>query len=62
MVYEIYRKKTVRKELFMYFPPKAERLLPESEAIMDLDLLLASSENDETDNKTCIDDLLNGLL
>ena len=46
----------------MYFPPKAERLLPESEAIMDLDLLLASSENDETDNKTSIDDLLNGLL
>jgi hypothetical protein len=62
MVYEIYRKKAVRKELFMYFPPKAEHLLPESEAIMDLDLLLASPESDETDNKTSIDDLLDGLL
>ena len=61
MVY-VYRKKAVRKELFMYFPPKAERLLPESEAIMDLDLLLASPENDETDNETSIDDLLDGLL
>ena len=46
----------------MYESPKAERLIPESEDVLKLDLLLASNENDETDNKTSIDSLLEGLL
>lgn len=46
----------------MYQPPRAERLIPESEEIMDLDLLLLSNDtDDETDNRVGIDDLLNGL-
>ncbi len=53
---------TAEKETVMYFPPMAECLLPESEDIMDLNLFLASTENDETDNETSIDDLLGGLL
>ncbi len=50
-----------RKETIMYQSPRAERLLPESEEVMNVDLLLASSENDETDNNVSIDDLLGGL-
>ena len=46
----------------MYESPKAERLIPESEDVLNLDLLLASTENDETDNQTSIDSLLDGLL
>jgi len=46
----------------MYESPKAERLIPESEDVLNLDLLLASTENDESDNTTSIDDLLGGLL
>lgn len=45
----------------MYMPPKAEALFAEAEDILNLDLLLASKEDDETDNTTGIDDLLNGL-
>lgn len=48
----------------MYQSPLAERLLPESEDVMDANLLLASSDTDsdeETDNSVGIDDLLNGL-
>ena len=51
-----------RKEYTMYESPKAERLIPESEDVLNLDLLLASTENDESDNTTSIDDLLGGLL
>lgn len=46
----------------MYEAPRAERLCPESDEILNLDLLLASSDSDETDNQTSIDDLLGGLL
>lgn len=46
----------------MYLPPKAELIFPESDEIMNLDLLLASEGKDETDNETGIDDLLNGLI
>ena len=46
----------------MYESPRAEHLYPLTEEVMNLDLLLASTENDETDNETSIDDLLNGLL
>ena len=46
----------------MYESPKAERLIPESEDVLKLYLLLASNENDETDNEESIDDLLDGLL
>ena len=45
----------------MYERPSAERLRLESEDILNLDLLFASTESDETDNETNIDDLLNGL-
>ena len=46
----------------MYIAPKAERLFLESEEILNLDLLFASNESDETDNETSIEDLLGGLL
>jgi len=47
----------------MYQSPRAERLVPESEEVMNLDLLLLSNEqDDETDNHVGIDDLLGGLL
>ena len=47
----------------MYQAPRAEKLRFESEEIMDLGLLLASNEGEnETDNETSVDDLLNGLI
>lgn len=46
----------------MYIAPKAERLYPESENILNLDFLLASNESDENDNETSIKDLLGGLM
>ena len=56
-------KKSTRKEdQTMYESPRAERLCLLTEKIMNLDLLFASAEGDETDNKTSIDDLLDGLL
>ena len=56
-------KKIDGKEILMYQSPRAERLVPESEEVMNLDLLLLSNEqDDETDNHVGIDDLLGGLL
>lgn len=48
----------------MYQSPKAERLFPETEEILNLDMLLASNDSDENenDNETSIEDLLGGLL
>ncbi len=52
------------REVFMkvYEAPFACAVFVETEDVLSLDLLLASSENDETDNETSIDDLLGGLL
>ena len=46
----------------MYESPRAERLSLESEDILNLDFLLASTETEENDNTETIDDLLSGLL
>ena len=51
-----------RKEHIMYESPRAERLSLESEDILNLDFLLASTETEENDNTETIDDLLSGLL
>lgn len=45
-----------------YEAPIARPVFAETEELLNLDLLLASSERDETDNVTGIDDLLGGLL
>ena len=56
-------KKIDGKETLMYQSPRAERLVLESEEVMNLDLLLLSNvQDDETDNHVGIDDLLGGLL
>lgn len=46
----------------MYTAPLAERLYPESEEVMFMDSLLASTETDETDNNVGVGDLLGDLL
>ena len=45
-----------------YEAPYAHPVFEETENILNTDLLLASTENDETDNETSISNLLNGLL
>ena len=42
----------------MYESPRAERLYPETEEVLNADFLLASNDQDENDNTVGITDLL----
>ena len=46
----------------MYASPKAEKILSQSEELMNLDPLPTSEENGENDNEIVVDDLLDGLI
>ena len=45
-----------------YEAPLARSVFAETEEVLNIDFLLASTEQDETDNETAIDDLLAGLM